>query len=653
MRFTCLQLVLFVQGLLQSWAMTQCESDQTAHFQTKPEVQVLKGALEQEAIGRSCDEHSFNAGSCGKNECQGCAPWGSNPEIPTNATGFPSGKLLCGENACIYAGQHNPYVYDFKNPSDYLDCRLNACRFFRAKDVSGLCCLNGCQRANIQLASAGGDVCCYQGSAACDHATLTNVGSMACIGDSTCNRATATLTGDLMVSGQNAGQYGKYTFKGSSHCLRFIATNTIRPAAHATFTFDQSSKIIMHCEGANSCQNSNVNVKVPDGSCLHVKCDGPDSCVGFQVSPTGATSNFHCYCSGNFCSWANSYSYCGTTTVNPCGADICPGKLPGCVKDETALAAKSVDCTGLASTARASADAATVAGDPHLRTLDGRHYTLMQQGNFLLWSFSGYETEVLVERHVRKNTRKVPLDFEILAHYAGHASFTKGLLLVDKSSMPTQPPQALEVTAKDCRWHHRDAGASAWRPVESVLLNLADSDGNYGSFNLSMSKGSQKKLEISINHEGEIRTLAQLWVSCKAGHQLSVKMKMPSKKDMHFVQGELAPGRLSLATTGEFEDDQMTTDPEFALTSDWSALGGSPTAASYFTAVDATGPAGAFKACGEAEKAEHAKTCQKYLADSAVSMGSWYQQVVTDCMFDLCHGGDETSAELAAEILNA
>ena len=27
-------------------------------------------------------------------------------------------------------------------------------------------------------------------------------------------------------------------------------------------------------------------------------------------------------------------------------------------------------------------------------------------------------------------------------------------------------------------------------------------------------------------------------------------MKMPSKKDMHFVQGELAPGRLSLATTG-------------------------------------------------------------------------------------------------------
>lgn len=629
--------------------MTQCESDQIAHIQTKPEV--LKGALEQEAIAPSCDEHSFNAGSCGKNECQGCSPR-SDKEVPTDATGFPSGKLSCGENACSYALLNNPYAYDFKNPSDYLDCGSGACRFFRAKDVGSLCCLDGCQLANIQLASAG-DVCCYEGWPACNQATLTNVGSMACIGvsGSVCNSARPTLTGDLVLSGPNSGQYGGFTFKGPSHCIRSIGTVA---GNRANFFIDQSSNILMQCEGRDSCNGNNVYVRVPDGSCLHVKCDGQFSCNLLQVIPTGDTSNFRCYCSGISCSWTNSRSYCSETTGNPCGTDICPGKLPRCVKDETALAAQSVDCTGLASTARASADAATVAGDPHLRTLDGRHYTLMQQGNFLLWSFSGYKTDILVERHVRKNVRKVPLDFEILAHYAGHASFTKGLLLVDKSSSPvTQPPQALEVTAKDCRWHHRDAGASAWRPVESVLLNLADSDGNYGSFNLSMSKGSQKKLEISINHEGEIRTLAQLWVSCKAGHQLSVKMKMPSKKDMHFVQGELAPGRLSLATTGEFENDQMTTDPEFALTSDWSALGGSPTAASYFTAVDATGPAGAFKACGEAEKAEHAKTCQKYLADSAVSMGSWYQQVVTDCMFDLCHGGDETSAELAAEILNA
>ena len=36
-----------------------------------------------------------------------------------------------------------------------------------------------------------------------------------------------------------------------------------------------------------------------------------------------------------------------------------------------------------------------------------------------------------------------------------------------------QTLEALEVTAKDCRWHHRDAGdGSSWRPVESALLHL-------------------------------------------------------------------------------------------------------------------------------------------------------------------------------------
>ena len=32
---------------------------------------------------------------------------------------------------------------------------------------------------------------------------------------------------------------------------------------------------------------------------------------------------------------------------------------------------------------------ATVVGDPHIKTLDGRHYTLMNQGTFSLWRCHG------------------------------------------------------------------------------------------------------------------------------------------------------------------------------------------------------------------------------------------------------------------------
>ena len=57
-----------------------------------------------------------------------------------------------------------------------------------------------------------------------------------------------------------------------------------------------------------------------------------------------------------------------------------------------------------------------------------------------------------------------------------------------------------------------------------------------------------------------------------------------------------------------------------------------------------------FTSCAEAEKEQYAKTCKKHLGDSA---GYLYEQVVDDCIFDLCHGAGEISAELAAEIYHA
>lgn len=34
-----------------------------------------------------------------------------------------------------------------------------------------------------------------------------------------------------------------------------------------------------------------------------------------------------------------------------------------------------------------------VVGDPHIKTLDGIRYTLLSQGTFSLWHFSGVEAE--------------------------------------------------------------------------------------------------------------------------------------------------------------------------------------------------------------------------------------------------------------------
>ena len=54
--------------------------------------------------------------------------------------------------------------------------------------------------------------------------------------------------------------------------------------------------------------------------------------------------------------------------------------------------------------------------------------------------------------------------------------------------------------------------------------------------------------------------------------------------------------------------------------------------------------------CTQEDKEEHAKTCRKYLGDSRDAL---YKEVMDDCIFDLCSGGGETAAELAAEIFYA
>lgn len=78
------------------------------------------------------------------------------------------------------------------------------------------------------------------------------------------------------------------------------------------------------------------------------------------------------------------------------------------------------------STTTTSANAASV-DDPHIKTLDVKRYTLLSQGTFSLWRYSGVEAELPWP------LKKVPVDWEVYTHYSGHQSFTKGLLLLDRT----------------------------------------------------------------------------------------------------------------------------------------------------------------------------------------------------------------------------
>ena len=51
-----------------------------------------------------------------------------------------------------------------------------------------------------------------------------------------------------------------------------------------------------------------------------------------------------------------------------------------------------------------------------------------------------------------------------------------------------------------------------------------------------------------------------------------------------------------------------------------------------------------------AMSSQYVKTRRKHLGDSRDAV---YKEVLDDCIFDLCNGGGETSAELAAEIYHA
>ena len=287
---------------------------------------------------------------------------------------------------------------------------------------------------------------------------------------------------------------------------------------------------------------------------------------------------------------------------------------------------------------------ASAMGDPHITTLDGKHYTLLSQGTFSLWHFSGLETEL----HSEFGTKKLPIDWQVYVHYSGHQSFTKGLLLIDKSGGSIR--QVLEITSQDCKWKARK-GNGDWRVVDNAELSIPDGKDYVTGFDLSSvgprghgGHGFPNRVRFNMYTKNGKSDIAVMSLSCRPSHNMNLQISMKRQSDQQFVDGELKVSRKSLSTL------QTSTDLEFSMDSKWQELGGSGQAASYFQLVDTNQTSSSSfqsQGCGDAEKGLAKETCSKHLGEAH---GTY---LFEDCIYDVCHGGGETQAELAAELLAA
>lgn len=303
-------------------------------------------------------------------------------------------------------------------------------------------------------------------------------------------------------------------------------------------------------------------------------------------------------------------------------------------------------------------------GDPHIHTLDGEHYLLLSQGSFSFWRYSGVDAEV--------QSKKAPVDFEVFAHYSGHSSYTKGLLLVDRSgaSSAKASHQIMELTAEDCRWRAKTRDGS-WQLVDKpALLALGEDGDEMTAFNVARSKGQKMHVEFLMKSGAEsFKNIGTLYATCKPQHHINMKMAMFSQDDVHLVKGQLGPhgnktgrgyrsDRLPAASLLETMGQKLSMDQDFLTKKGWTELGGSASANAYLKRVDEEGVALLQSCSKEAEGAARA-TCSKFLGsppgpqESLTGRSATLRETFEDCVFDVCAGGGEAAAELAAEIVNA
>eukprot|EP00438_Fugacium_kawagutii_P002961 Skav204134 [mRNA] locus=scaffold4181:14256:14969:- [translate_table: standard] len=237
-------------------------------------------------------------------------------------------------------------------------------------------------------------------------------------------------------------------------------------------------------------------------------------------------------------------------------------------------------------------------------------------------------------------------------------------MLVDSSG--GERKRVLELTSNDCTWRTKTNGSASWITLDGPqLLSFPDANGDeMTAFKIQSPKNSGNMMSVGLlmKVDGIFKDIGDLYVTCKPGRHINTKIAMTSKEDINLVQGQLGPhghteageDRIHQATLLQGMHQRVRSDSEFEISESWTDLGGSEAAAFYSKGADTEGPA-LYSICSEQEKAAATAMCKQYLGEASAGDKDFlsFENHLESCVFDVCHGGGEDAARLAAEIIQA
>ena len=303
---------------------------------------------------------------------------------------------------------------------------------------------------------------------------------------------------------------------------------------------------------------------------------------------------------------------------------------------------------------------ASLVGDPHVRTQDHAHYTVLNEGNFLAWRFNSHTAFTQ-----KSGAKKLEVDWRIYAHYSAHRrSWTRGLLLVDQSMGSHH--QSFEFTSEECMLRKRIG--DEWKVMDSSQLSQVSKAGDFVTgFNFThleqgkiqfdskkiwTPKGKKARWDaqflMATPHGRQLIATVQL--RCFPGRHIDVQVIRERMADARFVEGQLGHHGVQLKKekNGLGHWFHTSSDQEFQLNTSWVDLGGSRQAAAYFELEEKKAKTSLTgnPTCSPEEEKEAMKLCQETMKKSRNADA----EVVDECVLDICAGGGAAAAELAGDI---